>query len=138
MKRKIQKNIDKVYSRNDFKNEAEEIIGHAMIRFYEAQLFTKNGHFEFVYHLMLEVRTLIDTSLFILIHRDIHGFKDKRQALDEVIASLKLREMSYRKHGLKFLRRVDFKLAKSRKRINKNDMKAFWLAVSRSIDASLY
>lgn len=86
---------------------------------------------------MLEVRTSIDTSLVILIHRDTRRFKNKRQALNEVIDNLKLRNVSYQKYGLRFLRRADFKLAKSRKRINQNDMKAFWLAVSRSIDACL-
>lgn len=121
------------YNRETFKDKVEEHIGGAYLEFYKAALATKNGQKEWVTHWMTEVRNLLDRNLFTVIKHEVRGFKDRRKALAEVIALMKLKDDSYRRAAEHVVKR-DYKLPKLKTTLDDNDTAAFWKRVEDAVE----
>jgi len=124
------------YDRETFKDRVEEHISGAWIEFYKATLASKNGHHKWVHHWRTEVRNLLDRSLFAAIKHDVRGFKDKRKAIDQVVASVRAKDDSFRRSA-EFIIKRDFKTTKLRRPLDDADFENFWARVQEAIDVAL-
>ncbi len=121
------------YDRETFKDKAQECIGCAYLEFCKATLARKNGRSQWVPYWMAEVQTLLDRNLVTVIKHEVRGFKDRRKALAEVIASLKAKDMSYRASAEHVVKR-DYKLTKLTSKLDDKDTEAFWARVEEAIE----
>lgn len=119
------------YNRQTFKDKAEEHIGGALLEFYKAQLAEKNGHTKWVRHWRSEVRTLLERTLVTALLHEVKGFKDRRKALDEVIAHIKSKDIGYRVAAENQVVR-DFKVKRVRFCLDETDTDAFWVLVDQA------
>jgi hypothetical protein len=122
------------YDRETFKNKVEEFVGGAYLEFYKAALAKKNTlHPEWIEHWEKEVHGLLDRGLVTVIKHDIHGFKDRRKALAEVVARLKAKDTSYRVSAEHVIKK-DYELKKLKARLDDADSTAFWKRVNDAVE----
>lgn len=124
------------YRREDFKNKVEEHLGGALLEFYKARLAQKNGETKWVTHWNTEVRNLVERSFVAALLHRIRGFSDRRRALNEVIASMKEDDASYRRAGTSIVKQ-DFGLTKLKKPLDDTDTEAFWTMVEAATATAL-
>ena len=124
------------YDRQTFKDRVEEHVIGAYIEFYKARLAQKNGKTKWVQHWMTEVRNLLDRALFATIKHDVRGFKDKRKAIDQVIASVRGKDDSFRRSA-EFIIKRDFQVTKLPVHLDQHDYDTFWSRVESTVEAAL-
>jgi hypothetical protein len=124
------------YRREDFKNKVEEHIGGALLEFYKARLASKNGESKWVTHWNTEVRNLVERSFVAALLHRIRGFSDRRRALNEVFASMREDDASYRRAATSIVKR-DFGVTKLKKPLDDTDTDAFWAMVERAAELVL-
>ena len=124
------------YSRSVFKDKVEEHLGGALLEHYKAQLASKNGHTKWVRHWRTEVRNLLTRSFVAVLLHGIRGFKDRRKALDEVVAYIKSKDVGYRRAATNQILR-DFKLKGVDEPLDDLDSNAFWTEVEKIVEATL-
>jgi hypothetical protein len=121
------------WDRETFKDRVEEHVIGAYLEFYKATLGRKNGKTKWVDHWMTEVRGLLDRNLVGAIRHDIRGFKDKRKALAEVVARLKMKDEGFRRSAERVVIR-DYGLKKIKVEIDDTDTAAFWKRVEDAVE----
>lgn len=124
------------YDRQTFKNRIQEYISGAWLEFYKATLATKIGQTEWVQHWRTEVRNLLDRSLVAAIKHDIRGFRDKRKAISEVVASMKKKDLSYRRSAEMVVKK-DYGITKLNASLDDTDSERFWTLVEQAIEIGL-
>jgi len=126
------------YTREDFKNKAEEYVGGAILEFYKTTLVTKLGIEDdhWIDHWMKEVHGLLDRSLVAALRHSIRGFTDRRKALAEVFAELKSHDQGYRRSAVEIIRRY-YQLADMEVLIEDEDTEVFWERVAAAVEAGL-
>jgi hypothetical protein len=124
------------YRREDFKNRVEEHLGGALLEHYKARLARKNGESKWVVHWTTEARNLVQRSFVAALLHRIRGFSDRRRALNEVIASLREDDASYRRAATSIVKR-DFGLTKLKKPLDDDDTAAFWGMVDDAVESAL-
>jgi hypothetical protein len=124
------------YNRETFKDKVEEHVGGALLEFYKATLAKKVGQTKWVQHWMSEVRTLLDRNLVTVLRHEIRGFKDRRKALVEVVAAMKMKDAGYRRSAEHIIMR-DYKIKKLNADLTDADTEAFWTRVSAAIDVGM-
>jgi len=124
------------YNREAFKDKVEEHVGGAWLEFYKATLATRIGQKQWVTHWNTEVRNLLDRNLVSVLRHEIRGFKDRRKALEEVLAALKAKDAGYRRSAEYIIKR-DYKLSKLKAEIDDKDSDAFWVRVDTAVEAGL-
>ena len=124
------------YDRNTFKNHVGEKIGGAIIEFYKARLARKAGKTQWVQHWETEVKQLLQEGLLYVLKHEVRGCRNKRKAVEEVIAYVKSQEESNRRSA-DYIIKKDYELTKLRVKIDDNDTKAFWDKVEEIVNISL-
>jgi len=124
------------YRREDFKNKVEEHLGGALLEHYKARLARKNGQTKWVVHWNTEVRNLVERAFVAALLHRVRGFTDRRRALNEVIASLKEDDASYRRAATSIVKR-DFGLTKVKAPLADDDTDAFWTLVETAAESAL-
>jgi hypothetical protein len=124
------------YSRENFKNKVEEHLTGALLEFCKARAARKNGQTRWVQHWETEVRTLLEHSLSAALLHGIRGFKDRRRAVNEVIASMRANEASFRRAATSIVRK-DYGLKKLENELTSADIEEFWVQAESLIDAVL-
>jgi hypothetical protein len=124
------------YPREDFKNKVEEHLGGALLEFYKARLARRNGDTKWVIHWNTEVRSLVERSFVAALLRRIRGFSDRRRALNEVIASFKEDDPSYRRAATSIAKR-DFGGTKFEVALSDADIDAFWALVDAAAESAV-
>jgi PAS domain-containing protein len=124
------------YRREDFKDKVEEHLGGALLEFYKARLARKNGETKWVVHWNTEVRNLVERSFVAALLHRIRGFSDRRRALNEVIASMREDDASYRRAAANIVKR-DFGLTKLKVGLTDADTDGFWALVDAAAESVL-
>jgi len=124
------------YKRQAFKDKVEEHLGGALLEFYKAQLAEKNGYKKWVEHWRTEVKNLLERALVATLFHDIRGFKNRRKAFDEVVASIKKKDRGYHTAAEHQITR-DFEVRKIRVPLDEEDTRRFWDYVARIADPVL-
>jgi len=121
------------YDRETFKDAVEEHIGGAYLEYCKATLAKKTGATGSVDHWMTEVRNLLDRDLVVTLRRDIRGFRNRREALAEVIARLKGKSQSYERSATIIVTR-DCRTMMLEAAIDETDRARFWRRVETSLE----
>lgn len=123
-------------TRDVFKNKVEEHLTGAWFEFYKARLAEKNGETRWVQHWKTEVHQLLEHALVAALLHGIRGFRDKRRAVDEVVAAMKANDASFRRVALNAVKR-DYGLKKVKVGLSDDDAADFWNMAEAVIDAAL-
>ena len=124
------------YTRNTFKDKVEEYISDARLEFYKARLATKNGQTEWIAHWMSEVRSLLSRLDVVVIDHPIRGFRDQRVAIDQVIASLRKKDMRIRGKAERIVMK-DYNLKKLQVLLSDTDRDDFLTLVEEAVNEGL-
>jgi hypothetical protein len=120
------------YDRNTFKDKVEEHLTGARGEFYKAALAKKNRQTDWVQHWESEVWQLLNRSLYAAIVHDVRGCRNKRLAVDQVVASMQTRDDRAQRHAIAIVER-DYKM-RVRKFLDGDDTRAFWVLAKEAID----
>lgn len=130
--------LSMAYNREVFKDKVEEHVSGALLEFYKATLATKMGikNDHWIDHWFKEVYTLLDRNLVTVLHHEIKGFKDRKKALNEILAALQKKEPAYRGIAERVILK-DYGLKKIKVKIDDKDAEAFWKRVEDAIKTGL-
>ena len=120
------------YDRNTFKDKVEEHLTGARGEFYKATLARKNRQTDWVQHWDSEVWQLLNRALFAAIIHEVRGCRNKRLAVDQVVASMQARDARAQRHATSIVER-DYKM-RVRKFLDAVDTQAFWALAIEAID----
>jgi hypothetical protein len=130
--RTLRKRYGYAYDRNTFKDKVEEHLTGALGEFYKATLARRNHQTDWVQHWESEVWQLLNRSLYAAVVHDVRGCRNKRLAVDQVVASMQKRDARFQRHATAIVER-DYKL-RVRKFLDDTDTHTFWTLAGEAID----
>lgn len=88
--------LEMAFDRRTFKDRLEEKITGALGEFYKAECAVANGYVRWTEHWYFETKQLLQQLRTLYFLHTIRGFKDRRKALDEVIAFEQSRDLEFK------------------------------------------
>lgn len=124
------------YDRTTFVNTVEEHIGCALLEFYSVKLATRSHQAGGAADRIAKIRDRLERSIVVTILHDIHGFNDRRGAIEEAVTEIKRYEGKLRCVAEKLIL-ADGKARRLRTSITDEDSTEFWVLLDATVEVGL-